>query len=306
MRGHRAERRAVAVVALLALIGAAPVTPTAAAQPEPSEPASSAPPSGADESSELGEPNDAPAPSPAPPSPPSANAERVDALLTQARRLRAEERYPEARALLDEAYRLDPRPSLLWARAQAARWAGDCPAAIVLYEQYMVAETPLAERHRARANVERCRADLIEAGLPIRADPPAPAPSPDPTPPPTAPPEPTDPSPPPSDRVRPGVVPLATGSVLLAAGIGLLTAGAVTSARADRAPTEDAFGRRLTAMRVEVGLGTALAGIGVGLAAWGVVRLMQHRRSSRALARRRAPASRSALTPAQHGAAGSY
>lgn len=213
------------------------------------------------------------APTPAPLMEPSAS-ERADALLEQAQDLLAKSRHDEARLLLDEAYRLDPRPSLLWARAQAARWAGDCVAAIDLYEQYEAAGPSAADLHRARANAERCRATLADAGVPVAPDTePAPEPEPEPVPPP---PEAAPPAQSPR-RPAPGVGLLATGSAIFVAGGALAAVGASTSARAGMAPTEEDFGRRLSASRIELGVGGALCGVGLGLATWGIIRLVRHR-----------------------------
>lgn len=217
------------------------------------------------------EPPDDVAPEADAPPEPSA-AEQADALLDRAQALLADNRHDEARLLLDEAYRLDPRPSLLWARAQAARWANDCVAAIDLYEQYEAAGPSAADLHRARANAERCRATLAEAGVAI-----APEPEPESESEPVAPPP--DPAPPAEARRRlaPGVGLLATGSAVFVAGGALVGIGASTTARAGMAPTEEDFGRRLSASRIELGVGGALCSVGLGLATWGIIRLVRHR-----------------------------
>jgi hypothetical protein len=217
------------------------------------------------------------------PEPHASNDDVVERLLAEAQDHLDHQRFEPARVLLDAAYRLDPGPPLLWARAQAARWAGDCIAAIDLYEQYIAAEPGTVEIHHARANVERCRAELAAAGIPSEPVPP---------PEPSAPEVVVEPAPPPPSkpaarhRDRLGIVLLASGGSLLGLGAGSFTLGAVTSVRADRAPTEDEFGRRLRASRVELGVGGALVGIGVALTTWGVVRLVRHRRAASGFAAR--------------------
>lgn len=250
---------------------------------------------------DAAEPPDPPPPAGAhaEPEPPSAE---IDPLLARAQALLAQERYDEARALLDEAYRLDPRPSLLWARAQAARWAGDCLAAIELYDHYIATGPTPADRHRARANAERCRAILAESGVVVQADEPEPAPDTTPAPEPEPPP-PTADDRPPRDVV--GMTSVITGATAFALGGGLIGLGAWMSARADQAPTEEEFGRRLLVMRVELGLGSTLAGVGLGLAIWGTVRLVQRRRTRSSTARSGARWSGLAFGHAQQGAAGS-
>src|SRR5258706_7388756 len=89
--------------------------------------------------------------------------------------------YAEAEAELKEAYRLDPKPEVLYALAQAQRMAGECDKAIVSYRNYL--------RTNPRADLAKLAQDNIDHCL--AAPKPEPKPPPSPTPPPT-------PSPPPS------------------------------------------------------------------------------------------------------------
>src|SRR5688500_7808596 len=75
---------------------------------------------------------------------------------------------PQARALLDEGasayargdftgaiaafergYAIDPAPVFLYAWAQAARYAGDCVAALDLYDRFLESDPPASQRTAA-------------------------------------------------------------------------------------------------------------------------------------------------------------
>jgi hypothetical protein len=123
------------------------------------------------------------------------------------------------------AYALDPRRDILFARAQATRLSGDCPAAVELYRAFLATQPPQQQVEATQLALSRCR------------DVPAPA-------------TPTLPAPPqlkvPAGNARPPLVPrpiwwrdrvglsLAAGAVVswgIAIGIGVAAARADSDAR---------------------------------------------------------------------------
>ena len=68
--------------------------------------------------------------------------------------------YDLASAALAEAYALDPRPALLYARAQAERFGGRCTNAVELYRAFLAEEPPPEDRALAERYVEECEAQL--------------------------------------------------------------------------------------------------------------------------------------------------
>ena len=108
----------------------------------------------------------------------------------------AEGRYDDAARILERVYAVEPDPALLFAWAQAERYAGRCDVAVPLYRAYLLEEEPPADvRALAREAIEACGED------PDHAEEPEPEPEPEVVPEPE--PEP-DPHPEPPPR-RPGL-----------------------------------------------------------------------------------------------------
>jgi hypothetical protein len=83
----------------------------------------------------------------------------IDAIVAQAEAAFERKDWDGASRALADAYLLDPRPDLLYARAQAERLAGRCNVALPLYDRFLAeerADTVAAED--ARDNRERCAA----------------------------------------------------------------------------------------------------------------------------------------------------
>jgi len=188
----------------------------------------------------------------------------------------AEQRWDEASAAFDAAYRNTGDAAFLYARAQAERRAGRCKLAIVLYEQFVATAPGPEGRSAAEQYIAECRA-LLPAE-PTEPDP-------------IAAPEPIDDAPPmttPAPRVRPWQRdPLA--ATLVALGGGALVAGAVlvplayrTARTADDARDDRAYAERFDQARArEIGGAIALS-IGVALVIGGVTRwVVQARRAER-------------------------
>ncbi len=188
----------------------------------------------------------------------------------------AEQRWDEASAAFDAAYRNTGDAAFLYARAQAERRAGRCKLAIVLYEQFVATSPGPEGRSAAEQYIAECRALLPAA--PPEAEP-------------VAPPEPladAQPVPPPTPRVRPWQRdPLA--ATLVALGGGALVAGAVlvplayrTARAADDAGDDRAYGQRFDQARArEIGGAIALS-IGAALVVGGVTRWVVQARRGRA------------------------
>src|SRR5689334_16212834 len=76
-------------------------------------------------------------------------------------------RYPEAIQILEEGYRLDPRPEFLFALGQAQRLNGNCRAALALYRSYLRKELDERKTAKALAHIKMCEDALAhERGEP--------------------------------------------------------------------------------------------------------------------------------------------
>lgn len=71
----------------------------------------------------------------------------------------AEGRYEDAARILGEAYRAEPEPELLFAWAQAERYAGHCEHAVPLFRDYLAGSPPVDVRGLAREAIEACGDD---------------------------------------------------------------------------------------------------------------------------------------------------
>lgn len=65
--------------------------------------------------------------------------------------------FPAAAKEFEVTYQLDPNRDVLYVWAQALRLAGDCPAAVRLYERFLAAGPPAPEAELARTNLARCQ-----------------------------------------------------------------------------------------------------------------------------------------------------
>ncbi|MGH1347243.1 MAG: tetratricopeptide repeat protein [Nannocystales bacterium] len=182
-----------------------------------------------------------------------------------------EERYEEARAVLDALYRTHPDPEVLYARAVVYKRLGDCAVAVELFELFMGGETTDAAAAIAQAHVEECAAELepTEPSPPReRVEPPPPVV-----------PEPTVALPQP--RAEPqrrwfqdpwGGVLSGTGLVTAGVGVGLLVGARSIARRVDLEPTEGAFSREVDRGRSYERVGFTLTGVGAALLVGGVLR----------------------------------
>jgi tetratricopeptide (TPR) repeat protein len=129
----------------------------------------------------------------------------------------AEREYEKAIAEFEAGQKLDPRPDLVFALAQAERLSGDCASAVLYYREFLAGEPPEKQAEAARTNLERCenvlatsRAREDEAAAKA-----APPPSVEPTPAPVA----TEPPPPAEIRIRRPWYTDVLGDVLLGTGV---------------------------------------------------------------------------------------
>ena len=77
--------------------------------------------------------------------------------VSRALELYAAEDYDAAAAAFGEAYAEDPDASLLFARAQSLRLAGQCGQARVLYEQFLASTTDPTQRNAVQQLADDCR-----------------------------------------------------------------------------------------------------------------------------------------------------
>lgn len=170
---------------------------------------------------------------------------KAKAHLDRGLELYAQKDYAAAIAELEKGYAIDPKPELLYARAQAERLGGLCERAIEHYEAFLATKPEPEREAAARANLAKCK-DELGAQAPAPGPVPAPAPRPAPAPAPVVAPAPAlAPAAPP--KVPPRVEPSpwytdVFGDVLL--GTGIVAAGVggffVLSSYGNQAAAEDA------------------------------------------------------------------
>lgn len=180
------------------------------------------------------------------------------------------EDYERAIPELKAAYALEPNPLLLYAWAQAERFAGRCGKAIELYRKFLESDPGPAQARLAETNILDCEAALSEERPP--APPPAPVITPTEEP----------PSPPPEDEPPPEITPWYrdwVGGTLVGVGAASLVAGGVVFAlgrrqasNADAARTEGEYIDEVDAARVKQITGAVLLGVGGALVLGGAIR----------------------------------
>jgi tetratricopeptide (TPR) repeat protein len=182
-------------------------------------------------------------------------AERAGALFERGR-------FADAAAAFSEAYAETGDPALLFGRAQALRRAGNCKAAIEVFEAFIAAGPPERDIEEAKKVIEDCREILGEE---TQAEPPPPIPPVD------AEPEPLPPPPPKWWRDPAGGVLLGTGLATTAVG-GVLYG--VSFARAGDRPgeTEMEFEDRRQSVRGLSAAGISLLAVGGALLVGALVR----------------------------------
>ena len=187
--------------------------------------------------------------------------------------------FEQAAAAFAEAYARTGDPALLFGRAQALRRAGNCGAAIEVFEEFIATSPPAADVQAARDVIEACRSILGEEETEPQADEPEPEPAPEPAPPPR-PRWPRDPA----------------GAALLGSGLAVVVAGAAVYGTAfarasDRMESELAYETRQQSVRTLAVTGGALLLGGTALLVGSIVRyaiVARRERTRGDVARRRA------------------
>ncbi|HSD87675.1 MAG TPA: hypothetical protein VLB44_09170 [Kofleriaceae bacterium] len=136
--------------------------------------------------------------------------------------------YAEAAAELKEAYRIDPRPAILYALAQAQRMAGDCDKAVTTYRNFLRTHPPADQAKLAEDNIATCTTKPEPTPEPKPEPKPEPQPEPKPDRTSEAPPPPPPPPPPHETPVARDGVPWThnwAGHLFLAGGVAALAAG---------------------------------------------------------------------------------
>jgi len=67
---------------------------------------------------------------------------------------------------LEAAYALEPRREILFAQAQATRLAGDCAAALPLYQRFLASTPPQQQIEATRIAMTRCQEPAVSAPAP--------------------------------------------------------------------------------------------------------------------------------------------
>jgi tetratricopeptide (TPR) repeat protein len=237
--------------------------------------------------------------------PPTMTSARAQAHVDRGFSLYQNGEYKEASAEFSAAHKIEPRPEILYAWAQAERLRGDCSSAVRLYGLLLESEPSRSQAAAAKVGIEEC--EKVKAAPP----PEPPAPEPEPTSVPAAPPPaPTTPAPEPAPQAPPAPAPpsspepswfdplsgalAALGVVTLGVGLGLELASRDRRDAAEGARFSDDFDDKLdqatTYRRVAIGATVA----GTGLLAAAVIRYVLYRRSGSAPA--------VTLTPGEDGA----
>jgi len=121
----------------------------------------------------------------------------------------AQGRLRDAAAEFKRAFELDPRPRYLYDAAQSTRMAGDCAAAVPLYQAFARIAPDEDARNAAAQNLQRCQpAPPVETAAPPEPataveEPPVAAPAPTAEPSPSAPPPAAHPTPAPTPTATP-------------------------------------------------------------------------------------------------------
>lgn len=192
--------------------------------------------------------------------------------------------YAEAAAAFEVAYERTGDPALLFGRAQALRRAGNCGAAIEVFEAFIATSPPEPDVRAARDVIEACRAilgdDAIEPVGPVE-----PTPQPELRPAPAKPPRPSWP------RDVAGGVLLGTGLAVAVSGAALY--GVAFGRARNRVETEQAYEQRQRSVRSLGATGVTLLVTGGALLVGSVMRyaLLARRsndRAQRSTARHRA------------------
>jgi len=170
---------------------------------------------------------------------------------------------------LKEAYRIDAKPEILYAIAQAQRKNGDCEHAITSYRNFLRTNPPRAQAKLAEDNVTSCQAELDQRA----AQPPPPLP-------PVAAPPPA----PPVAAVAPTGVPWTSnwaghglvvgGLIATAGGLWIVRDGQRKIADINNAMYYDDFIKRsqnAASAKTERTLGTVFAGAGAALIVTGII-----------------------------------
>lgn len=196
--------------------------------------------------------------------------------------------FEQAAAAFEEAYARTGDPALLFGRAQALRRAGNCGAAIEVFEAFIATSPPEPDVQAARDVIEACRSILGEDAT-ANATAPTPEPIREP-----------EPVPPPRPRWPRDVA----GGTLLGSGLAVAVTGAALYGTAmtraakgsgDPMEGEQAFEARERSLRTLAGVGGGLMLGGSALLVGSVVRYVIVARRERArgdAARRRAALAR--------------
>ncbi len=193
---------------------------------------------------------------------------------TRAARLFRDGDFVGAAAAFELAHAQTGDPALLFGRAQALRRAGNCGAAIDVFEAFIATAPPDSDRDAAQSVIDACREIL---GTPTDAPPPDPVP-----------PLPQPPSPPPPPPWQRDV----TGGVLLGSGLAIAIAGSAVLGTSfvrarDRSSTEQDHDDRRAQVRTLGSTGVALLITGGAVAIGGVIRyaIVSRRTRTRTMAR---------------------
>jgi hypothetical protein len=218
--------------------------------------------------------------------PPTASAEDIAAAnveLTEGLAAYERKDFAVAQGHFERAHGLHPTPESLYAWAQAARGAGDCETAVVLYRRFIDEGATGDPREAARQNETRCREILAARTVPVPVVEPPSASPPQASSAPVV--DATRAEPPPRDRPRrrdaAGIALVSTGAVAVVAGA--VSIAVAESLRARQSSTRDydrfdALDGRIDALHIAGGL---TLGVGAVLAVVGGVRLGLARRRDR-------------------------
>lgn len=183
----------------------------------------------------------------------------------------AEGRYEDAATILERAYAAEPEPDLLFAWAQAERYAGHCDVAVPLFREYLAGLPPADVQALAREAIEACGEDPDEDPVPEPEPEIEPMVGPEPEPEPDAPTD-LEPRSRPAARDPWGHALTWSGVALAAVGGGLLGEAHRRRAQAERAPDELGYRETLDGAPVLSRAGIAVLVGGGALLTAGIIR----------------------------------
>ena len=176
--------------------------------------------------------------------------------------------YAGAIADFEAGYAIEPRREFLFAEGQAKRLAGDCKGAVALYQRFLATNPSSVQANATQMALGRCAQHLADRPDIVVVEPPKPVPPP-------------PPPPPPKWWLDPwGLAASGTGVVAIGVGAGLLAAAYSARGDAQSATVYPDYNERWSAATSRRTIGVVALGAGSILVAAGAYRFMTLKRAA--------------------------